>query len=274
MSLHLVGGKGRGWLLFLLLAGQSQMGLAQIASPIERMLSAEEIARMQSGAPELAYDSVAKTFYTAYSSEHSLFIHIEIIDAAQQRKVIQNGLDLWIDAKGKKNKKTGIQYPVASTERVLMPVKKDGSVDARKGLETMLEGKKDMVVTGFASSVNGTRPAAADTGLRVVLHFKNDTLVYDAEVPFYVFARPLAAHTSLSIGIIEKGLLPSGMGGEGMPGDGGGPGGGGPGEGGPGGGGFGGGPDGGGPPPGGMPDMEEMQKAFRDDGIWFRFAIG
>jgi hypothetical protein len=221
---------------------------------------------------ELIYDKEAKTAYAAYTADNALHIYLEITDPGQQRKIVQNGLELWVDVKAKKNKKAGIQYPLASSERAFNPpaAGDTGAAGIVRGLQATLRLKKEMTVTGFASPLNGTRSILPDTGLHALLRYRNDTLLYDAQIPLNAFSRPLAPHATISVGIIEKGLLPPGFGEGGMPGDGGGPPGGGDG---PPGGGPPGGDNPGGGPPGGGPDEEEMQRAFKDDIIWFQINL-
>jgi len=174
--------------------------------------------------------------------------------------------------KGKKNKKTGISYPLPDKERAFTPPGNNSTDPAqrlsiRKILEPVLARKREMTVTGFVNEVNGMQPVHLRDGFEVTLHFRNDTLVYDAEIPLNVFARSLPTDKSISIGIVQKGLLPAGLNDGGMPDGGGMPGGG---ENGP--------PGGGGPPDGGLPDGmppggDEMQKAFRDNVIWFKLTF-
>lgn len=261
----------------VLVAGSCLPGFSQVADP----------------AREMSYDQDSKTAYVVFSAGQTLYVHLEIADPVQQRKVIQNGLELWIDMKGKKNKKTGIGFPLPGKERAFTPSGGGGDkadetmrkLSVRNALEPVLTQKKEMMLTGFTDGVNGMQPVHLRDSFEVLLRFKNDTLlVYDAAIPFTVFARPFSAHTPISIGIVEKGLLPPGFGeGGGMHGESGGaPGGG---ENGPPGGGAGGPPGGGAPPGGGdpfgnggppngmSPGEAEMQRAIRDDVFWFKYAF-
>jgi hypothetical protein len=263
----------------LLLTGSYQPVFCQVAYPAEKIMPGSDSSRKPLPVPEMAYDPDTKTAYAAFGTAQSLYVHLEVMDPGQQRKIIQNGLELWIDVKGKKNKKTGIAYPLPDKERAFTPPGDKRSdpaerLNVRKALEPVLARKKEMTVTGFVNEVNGLQPVHLRDGFQVTLHFKNDTLVYDVEIPLNVFTRPLAPDKIINIGIIEKGLLPSGLNEGGMPEGGGAPGGGenGP-PGGPPGNGGGAPPDGGGPPDGMPPGGEEMQQAFRDNVIWFTFTF-
>jgi len=225
---------------------------------------------------EMLFDADSKTWYAFYNDSASLHITLKVADALQQRKIVINGLELWIDVKGKKNKTTGILYPAGSEEknstdfqpgRGLPPQRPDTSLhNSRDALEAMLKKKTQMQIRGFAKSYNGLYEITSATGPHVSLYFIKDTLCYQADIPFGMFAKPVTPNSTISIGIIEKGMLPFDMGndmGGGGPGGDGGP---------PPGGGGGGMPPG--PPPGGMPpDGDNMQAIFQNNVIWYKLAL-
>lgn len=256
------------------------MGWAQAANPTDKP------GPVSSGPVNfgpVSYDKEAKTSYVASSDGHAIFVHLEVSDLGQQRKIVNNGVEVWIDAKGKKNKKVGLQYPLAESERSFTPpsMRDTGRAGMIHGIQGTLEKKKEFTAAGFAAAYNGKRAVAGDAsadggnpGMHVQISYRGDTLVYDAVIPLTAMAKPLAPHATVSIGIVEKGMLPPGMGEGGMSGEGGGPGGGPGGD----GGGPGGGPGGGGPPPGGggpggMPDFEEMEAAFKENVIWVSVTL-
>lgn len=51
-------------------------------------------------------------YYYLANDEHDLFIDLKIEDSGVQYKVLQEGLNVWINADGKSLKKTGIRFPV------------------------------------------------------------------------------------------------------------------------------------------------------------------
>ncbi|HSC39125.1 MAG TPA: hypothetical protein VLD19_14685 [Chitinophagaceae bacterium] len=61
---------------------------------------------------KMRYDEDAKTGYSVSNSDRLLKVRLWIADPLQQAKIMENGLELWIDTKGKKNKITGILYPL------------------------------------------------------------------------------------------------------------------------------------------------------------------
>lgn len=218
------------------------------------------------------YDTDAKTYYSVSTDSQELHVQIMTIEPDQQRKILLNGLELWLDPKGKKNKSTGILFPLQAKTRSNMPGGGDQRnaggpppfspfpgrdtirPEEKKMLRSLVENNREMKLMNIEQSA----------GLAVSLRFADDTLIYRADIPFTVFSPALVLNKSLGIGIIEKGMqFPDFGGGEmggGPGGDGGGPPGGGGGM-----------PEG--PPPGGFPGNDDRQKLFSDDKIWFRITL-
>src|SRR5882757_3829782 len=88
----------------VLLAGSCLSGFSQVANLPEKIMPDSDFSRMQRPVPEMSYDQDTRTAYAAFNTGQSLYVHLEITDPAQQRKIVHNGLELWIDVKGKKNK--------------------------------------------------------------------------------------------------------------------------------------------------------------------------
>jgi len=216
------------------------------------------------------YDPSSKTWYTVYNDAGAIYIQLLITDTLQQKKVIENGVEIWIDAKAKKKKSTGIVFPLAATSAEKgtraapaplpgnqQPIEKK---EMREQLKRLLLQKNEMQLTGFKEELNGIQNIRHPSGLQVSLQFSNDTLIYQAVVPFVVFAKAPAMNMPVSIGIIEKGILSAGFNGNGMPD-------------------FGEPPGEGMMPPPGLPPGEEqsgeedMHQLLEDNVIWYKFVL-
>jgi hypothetical protein len=225
---------------------------------------------------KMHYDGDAKTGYSANNTDKFLKVRLWVADSQQQRKIMENGLELWVDTKGKKNKTTGIIYP----QRMLpaLPAEalaKTGEASAKAGppasatgrgprapkppIRDLIAMQKEIKLVGFGDDLNGIQNQHHPSGIDVSLRVVNDTLYYDAQIPLSLL--PGASGDSrVSIGIIEKGKDPEEFSGAGMPG-------GGP----PPGGGEGMGP--GGPPPGDMPPGDMDIEQFANNVIWYKFSL-
>ncbi len=214
----------------------------------------------------IRYDKEASTSYSVTNDSEGICIRVMTLEPSQQRKILRNGLELWLDPRGKKNKSIGILFPLPSKGRSNVQqgggsqrssdgpppfspgsANDTGQQDEKKMLRSLVEGQKEMKILNIPNS----------SGLRVSLHFAGDTLIYEVQIPLTVFPASFSFEKPLGIGIIEKGAPLPDFGANEMPGGDGGP------------------PGGGmmpaGPPPGNFSDDEGMQKLFADDSIWFRF---
>jgi hypothetical protein len=216
------------------------------------------------------YDEDAKSWYAVYNTGNIIHVYLAVTDPLQQRKIVTNGMELWIDTKGKKNKKTGIFFPVNTHEPNEKPLQTPppgfngpGSFDNHTGpdtnsiqsLKTAIAHQREMKLTGFKEDLNGLQNIDHPSGIHVSLYFVKDTLVYEAQLPVNTFSEPLSVNLHISVCLVEKGMTMPGPGGNEMPPDGGG--------------GDGMMPPPGGPPPGG----EDGMGMFQDNTIWYKLVL-
>lgn len=116
------------------------------------------------------YNKTAKTWCCIYNDHNAVYIQLSITDLLQQKKVVDNGIELWVDVKGKRKRNTGIKFPLPA----------------------------------------GTQNAKHPSGIHVSLAYDHDILIYQAIIPFQALGRPVSMNTDMKIGIVAKGLLPAG----------------------------------------------------------------
>ncbi|MFT3933758.1 MAG: hypothetical protein QM726_09105 [Chitinophagaceae bacterium] len=268
---------GRSRLLWILLS------LLAISLFHAHTVSGQQFASFTTGKPSASaipvkknYDEDARSWYAVYNTGNTLHVYLAVTDPVQQRKIVMNGLEIWIDAKGKKNKKTGILFPIALTDKMPKPQPGLNNGNNRPGgfiqgngvdtnaihdLEKNIAQQHEMKLTGFKDELNGLQSTQHPSGIAVALYFSKDTLIYEAQLPLNTLSETIPLNSRVSVGIVEKGRQMGIMGdGNGMPPpDGGGPGGGG---------------DGNMPPPGGPPPFgEDGMRIFEDNTIWCKLTI-
>jgi hypothetical protein len=123
------------------------------------------------------YNKSAKTWCCIYNDHNAVYIQLSMTDRLQQKKVVENGIELWVDVKGKRKKNTGIKFPLPA----------------------------------------GVQNAKHPSGLQVSLAYDHDTLIYQATIPFQALGRSVSMPADMNIGIVAKGLLPAGFIGMEMP---------------------------------------------------------
>jgi len=211
---------------------------------------------------KMQYDGDAKTGYSATNTGKMLRIRLWVADSLQQRKILENGLELWVDTKGRKNKTTGILFPLAA--HAPQPGNAPAPTirrQAKPSLLSLIQLQKEIKLVGFGEELNGLQNQHHPSGIDVALRMVNDTLFYEAQVPLPLLAGTTGDKSRISIGIIEKGKDPALFAGGDMP----------PGGGPPPGGGEGMGP--GGPPPGDGPPEDMDIEQFANNVIWYKFDL-
>lgn len=209
------------------------------------------------------YNKTTRTWCSIYNDNKTVYIQLSITDLLQQKKVVENGIELWIDIKGKKKKNTGIIFPWAATLPTndhpssrndnKFPGPPDDNAKApektaiRQQLKSLASLQREMKLKGFVDELNGIQNANHPSGLHVSLQFKHDTLIYRAIIPLQTLGRPVSFNTNITIGIVEKGVLPA-PGDDMMP------------------------------PPGPQPDEafspgDNAKQFLADDIIWYRFTL-
>ena len=222
--------------------------------------------------------------YSISNDERSLTVVVKVQDPAEALKLSRNGMDVWIDPKGKKNKKIGVHYPLApSADEAGRRQQGGGGAGGtggggtgggdwnpgdtgvafmRKQVLLSLARNKTAEYTGFKPEINGKKDVS-DTGVVAITtdYPARDAFYCSVRIPLSAFVEPIDPHHPFSVGIIIKGMQMGNGGGMGGPpgDDGGGFGGGGP-------------PPGGGGGPGG-PDGDDFRKMFADDAVWQKVSL-
>lgn len=264
----------RSILTTLFISGSYLYSSAQAVINLEPEMPAPVAALSKQPGLKSWYDKTSKMLCCMYNDQKAVYIQLAITDLLQQKKVIENGIELWIDSKGKKKKHTGLLFPLPASQPAAghMPTPNESmpaftpptenihpnDKEIRQQLIAQAMQQREMKVIGFNDELNGTQNAKHPSGLQASLQFNHDTLIYEAIIPFHTLAKPVSNNTTLTIGIIAKGMLPGNSGGNGMP------------E-------FDGPPDEmmppPGPPPGEAPDDEVRVQLWKDDLIWYRYVV-
>lgn len=214
----------------------------------------------------LLYDNSTKCIYSIANDASTLYIGIKATDRLQQMKIIQGGMEIWIDDKAKKNKTAGIKFPVGGGN-LEMPSRRSNEPDPKELRQQAKLRMLRMELTGFKDGLNGDQSIYSSAYIKPVMEWDDkENLTYELAVPFNALGEDIAANLSnISIGIFIKGLkMPEGVGGS-MP------------AGGPPGGMPAGGPPGGMRPGGGggrtMPDQNQLENMFKDNAVWTKYTI-
>jgi hypothetical protein len=204
--------------------------------------------------------------HSIFNDDHSVIIALKIQDPTEVLKLARNGMDIWIDPKGRKNKKIGIHYPLGQTAGdfqgrqggIDVNPSDTGAVFLRKQAAISVARKTEVEYVGFRPEINGKKDLSDTSHISIATAYPaRDGFYYSVRIPFTAFQEPLDLTRPISVGIIIKGMpMGGGPGGDGPPGD------------------FGGsGPPPGGGGPGGPTSEDDFRKIFGDDAVWQKVTL-
>jgi hypothetical protein len=267
-------------LILLQSCGSSKKAGSSSATPEEkyysRHLTPVVDGKMNEWGETLLYDNSTKCIYALANDDSALYIAIKASDRTQQMKIVQGGMEIWIDGTAKRKKSIGVKFPLGGGSMQMPAGRTSGreqdSKEMAKQMRLQMKLKMlTMELAGFKEDLNGTQSVYSNVPVKPVIEWDDkDNMIYELVIPFAAMDETVRANLhNISIGIFIKGLKMEQGSGGGMPA--GGP----PGGGMPGGGRPGGGPPGAGMRPGGggMPDQSEMENMSKDNSFWTKYTI-
>ena len=148
-----------------------------------------------------SFNKPAKVNYAIVNDSSAFYICIRIADEVAQMKVLRSGIDLRFNSKGKKKAEATLHFPIGG--RMDPGERRD-----RKTIHLMyLLQMQDMELNGFKSGVNGFQNIkSGKNGIMVAINWDStNVMVYEARVPFNVFAEDVRIAEPLTVGIVIKG---------------------------------------------------------------------
>jgi hypothetical protein len=259
-------------LIFLQSCGSSKKTVSSSAAPEEkyysRRLTPVTDGKMNEWGDTLAYDNSTKCIYAVANDDSALYIAIKASDRMQQMKIVQGGMEIWIDDQAKKKKTTGIKFPLGGGK---MEMPSSGSSAGGQNAKEMAKQMRlqmklkmlSMELTGFKEHLNGLQSVYSNVPVKAVIEWDDkDNMIYELAIPFAALDQQVNADlNNISIGVFIKGLKMEPGPGGGMP--------------------AGGPPAGGMRPPGGgmrsggggMPNQDELENMSRDNSFWTKYTI-
>jgi hypothetical protein len=155
-------------------------------------------------------DNKVKIEYSFSNDSENLYISLKTSDRMTGLKILDAGMQVWIDCTGKKDKTTGIVNPLENAEPVI-PGKgsmgQNGSSNNgnAQALQKLISSAGDFSLMGFNGcdgSYSVSQKNSCDIQVKIGMN-KNGELVWEAAVPFKSFpnAAISKARTGQAIGI-------------------------------------------------------------------------
>ena len=128
------------------------------------------------------------------NSRNSLSILMRIPDSYEQIKLLEGGMDVWVDLGGLKSKNTGIGYPVKG-EVADLPERPHPSENSKAIIK---QGRLQMAAQlislnrfGFKEPYNSFQSLRQSTGFKAAINWDDkDVLIYELAIPFTAFTTP------------------------------------------------------------------------------------
>lgn len=136
------------------------------------------------------YYSVDKGKILFCLSNNDDFIFIDLItpDAPTQKKILDVGMNIWIDVTGKEKKETGVRYPVGANNVRMRLTQKGGRMTEAEIMmltrNSAISMAYEMELVGFGEAVPPRAVAAGDSGFMAKIYYNdNGDLVYSLVIP-------------------------------------------------------------------------------------------
>ena len=152
------------------------------------------------------YDGKSKLQFAVNYNQDNLYICIRIADELAQRKALLSGIQLWIDASGKKKYRCGILCPVArkaDLDELPYDIRKNPTAMKRR----LVMQIKDMELNDWGNPADGTVPTTHVSGIGMAIAMDSlDVLAIEYVIPRKLLTTQLDSTRPIAIGIIAKAL--------------------------------------------------------------------
>jgi len=162
--------------------------------------------KMNEWGDTLLFDNSTKCIYSIANDESALYISIKATDRIQQMKIIQGGMEIWIDDKAKKNKATGIRFPVGGGD-LSMPTDRASGQDPNEMRQQVKLKMGSMELAGFKDGLNGSQSVYSKAQVKLALDWDDkDNMIYELAIPFAALEETVKDNlNNISIGFLLKG---------------------------------------------------------------------
>lgn len=140
------------------------------------------------------YDADTRLNYSVSNDDEKLYIVARVVDELSQAKVMQNGLQIYIDTSGKKNKQVALLYPNPDRSAD-EPVNSGGSGKNMEEVKKKFSSQAmQMQLAGFKPGIPDYLPPQNEYGINVNINWDaNNIMIYEASIPFKTFFKPALA---------------------------------------------------------------------------------
>jgi hypothetical protein len=146
--------------------------------------------------------------YSVANNNNNVFILMRVPNLLEQAKILQGGMDVWVSTNNKKDKHTGITYPVKGElgdlpQKPLAPGEKPDVKQQHLQLAAQIISMQRF---GFKPEYNTVQSIRQNTGFSAAINWDaNNVMIYELTIPFSAFETAVTAD-HLEIGISIHGI--------------------------------------------------------------------
>ena len=159
------------------------------------------------------------------NDSQNLFIAMKIPDFLMQRKIMQEGLNLYIDLKAKKDKSNRIEFPIRSENsftidglagKQLTPnerskLYKSGSPEREKLIKAMTALINSMKLSGFDKKETVEQELMFDNSVNIAFTWEKEMLYIEYRIPFHLLGISTVSKRNMTVGLnITAAEMPEG----------------------------------------------------------------
>jgi hypothetical protein len=162
------------------------------------------------------------------NDDRHLYISLMTENRMIMGQIMMQGLTLWLDPKGGKDKTFGIKFPLGRQEGERMTQESMEKLDREEMMERSQEALEELAILGSEDEVIEKLPVEDAKGIEVKLRIESGLLIYEIKVPLssseeHPYAVEAKVGDTIGFGFESPKLemqRPAGMRGGGMPGGG------------------------------------------------------
>lgn len=169
------------------------------------------------------YDKKTGLNFAVANNERNLYIIVRVPDDAVQKQIMQNGMEIWINRDGKKEKTTGVTFPIAPNQPEQQKMKKmreNNTQASRPPSDEKRENRPpaekrgglhrlpaELKLTGFL--IENGRQRCRECPVRASLsQDSSHCLIYELAIPFNTFFKEILnekdRNRTICIGFVVK----------------------------------------------------------------------
>lgn len=164
------------------------------------------------GTTDLQYDKKLKCIHSISSDGDNVYVFVKSLDKAQEMRILEGGMEVWLDPESKGANPIGVLFPLAqapTTESERAPLNKMQQKPDEKTAQIQTKLKLTTLnLSGFKKEWNGNQSVKGNCPVKVAIDWdEKNNLVYELAIPYTALPNELRAKMDLlTLNIVINGI--------------------------------------------------------------------